>query len=154
NGDGVRDIVVGAPSTDAIFPSDNYGTVYAFSGDTAAELEHVGGFFHQALGRVIGPALDFDGDGIAEWIACGPDSDNGGTDVGVLDVISTFPATPVVYCTGKTNSLGCTPAMSSSGAPSASSASAFTVSTTQLLNQRSALHFYGFRSLAIAFQGG
>jgi hypothetical protein len=154
NGDGVRDIVVGAPSTDAIFPGDNYGTVYAFSGDTAVELEHFGGFLHQAIGRVIGPAVDFDGNGIAEWVACGPDSDNGGTNVGVLDVISAFPATPVVYCTGKTNSLGCVPAMGFSGSASASSPSAFTVSTSQLLNQRTGLHFYGFRPLAIAFQGG
>jgi len=154
NGDGVRDIVIGAPSTDAIFPSDNYGTVYAYSGDTGVLLESVGGFLHQGLGRVIGPALDFDGNGVAEWVACGPDSDNAATNAGVLDVISTFPATPVVYCTSKTNSLGCVPAVSFNGAPSLSSASPFTLSTAQLLNHRPGLSFYGFRSLGIPFQGG
>jgi hypothetical protein len=154
NGDGVRDIVIGAPNIDGILPSDNYGRVYAYSGDTGTLLESQGGFMHQRLGGVIGPALDFDGNGIAEWVACGPDSYNIATNAGVLDVISTFPATPVVYCTGKTNSLGCVPALGYSGAPSASSASAFTLTTSQLLNHRSGLSFYGFRPLAIPFQGG
>jgi hypothetical protein len=154
NGDGVRDVVIGAPSVDAIFPSDNYGRVYAYSGDTGVLLESQGGSLHQSLGRVIGPSVDFDHDGIAEWVAAGPDSDSAGTDAGVLDVISTFPATPVTYCTGKTNSLGCVPAIGYSGAPSASSGSPFTLSTTQLLNHRTGLSFYGFRPLAIPFQGG
>lgn len=154
NGDGVRDVMIGAPSTDAILSGDNYGRVYAYSGDTSTLLESQGGFLHQGLGRVIGPSLDLDGDGIAEWIACGPDSDNGGANVGVIYAISTFPATPTTYCTGKTNSLGCVPAMSSSGAPSASSGSPFTITTANLLNQKSSLQFYGFRALGIPFQGG
>jgi hypothetical protein len=154
NGDGMRDVVIGAPSVDLFLPGDNYGRVYAYSGDTGVLLESQGGALHQSLGRVIGPALDFDGNGIAEWVAAGPDSDSAGTDAGVLDVISTFPATPTTYCTSKTNSLGCVPALGYSGAPSASSASVFTVTTSQLLNHRTGLSFYGFSPLATAFQGG
>ena len=154
NGDGVRDVVIGAPNIDGILPSDNYGRVYAYSGDTGTLLESQGGFQHQRLGGVIGPALDFDGNGIAEWVACGPDSYNVATEAGVLAVISTFPATPVVYCTGKTNSLGCVPALGYSGAPSASSGSPFTLTTSQLLNHRTGLSFYGFGPLATPFQGG
>ena len=43
---------------------------------------------------------------------------------------------PIVYCTAKPNSLGCTPSIASSGTPSASASSGFTVSTTNVLNNK------------------
>ena len=74
---------------------------------------------------------------------------------GALDVFASLPpAVPVAYCTAKTNSLGCTPAMGSSGSPSASSAAPFLVTASSVLNQRAGLCFYGFGARAAAFQGG
>jgi hypothetical protein len=59
------------------------------------------------------------------------------------------------YCTAKLNSLGCLPAMSFSGAQSAASTSGFTLSASNVRNQKSGLLFYGVNGRAAsAFQGG
>lgn len=59
------------------------------------------------------------------------------------------------YCTAKTNSLGCTPAIFASGTPSMTSPSSFDVGADQVLNQRSGLLFYGYASFVLpGFQGG
>ncbi|HTF89359.1 MAG TPA: hypothetical protein VK843_13185 [Planctomycetota bacterium] len=63
-------------------------------------------------------------------------------------------ALPVVYCTPKTNSLGCVPVIASSGTPSASSGSGFTVSSTQNRNDKAGLMLYGISGRASTpFQG-
>jgi hypothetical protein len=62
---------------------------------------------------------------------------------------------PVAYCTAKTNSLGCIPAIGSSGIPSASVSSGFAVSATNVRNQKVGILLYtlGGRT-ALPFQGG
>jgi hypothetical protein len=63
-------------------------------------------------------------------------------------------ANPVsTYCTGKTNSIGCVPAIGSSNAPS-KSAGTFTVRCSNTLNQKNGLLFWGFDNIATPFQGG
>lgn len=61
---------------------------------------------------------------------------------------------PAVYCTAKTNSQGCTPAMAFQGGPSASSGAAFDVTASELINNQNGLLFYGFGQAATSFQGG
>ena len=63
-------------------------------------------------------------------------------------------AAPTTYCTAKVNSQGCTPAISSSGSPSVSSASPFDIRATSVLNQKQGLLFYGYAATAVPFQGG
>jgi hypothetical protein len=61
------------------------------------------------------------------------------------------------YCTAKTNSLGCVPTVTSSGAaPSVSGcASAFNLTANSLLGNKNGLWFYGTNGLnGVAFQGG
>ncbi len=72
--------------------------------------------------------------------------------VSVLGPVSCPP--PSVYCTAKVNSLGCTPSIAFSGTPSASAAAPFTVSASQLLNQKTSLLFYGSAAASAPFQGG
>jgi len=61
----------------------------------------------------------------------------------------------VVYCTAKLNSLGCLPAIGSSGVPSASAGSGFVVNAINVRNNKSGLLFYGITGRrAVAFQGG
>ena len=62
--------------------------------------------------------------------------------------------TPATYCTAKVNSLGCTPAIGSTGTPSYSSAAPFTVEASSILNNRFGLMFYGYGQQATPFQGG
>jgi hypothetical protein len=64
-------------------------------------------------------------------------------------------AVPVVYCTAKTNALGCLPAVGFAGVPSATATSGFTVTSSNNRNQKSGLLFYGNTGRAnTAFQGG
>ena len=70
-----------------------------------------------------------------------------------LRFLGSCPA-PSVYCTAKINSLACVPAIGSSGTASASSASPFLITATNVLNNRSGLLFYGFTAGIAPFQGG
>ncbi|HTF91144.1 MAG TPA: hypothetical protein VK843_22200 [Planctomycetota bacterium] len=63
--------------------------------------------------------------------------------------------TPVVYCTAKLNSLGCTPSIAGIGTPSASSTSGFEVQGTNVRNQKVGLLLYSLTGrAAVPFQGG
>jgi hypothetical protein len=60
-----------------------------------------------------------------------------------------------LYCTPKTTASGCVPALSTSGAPSASAGSGFDVGATQVLPGMFGLLFYGTSGAAATpFQGG
>jgi hypothetical protein len=73
-------------------------------------------------------------------------------------VARTEPActgTASAYCTAKTNSLGCLPAIGSSGTPSASAGGGFTITCSNVRNNKSGLLFYGVDGQAAnPFQGG
>jgi catechol 2,3-dioxygenase-like lactoylglutathione lyase family enzyme len=59
------------------------------------------------------------------------------------------------YCTAKTSSAGCVPSIATSGTPSASAGSGFTISTTSVLDNKFGLYFYGKSGPNNApFQGG
>jgi hypothetical protein len=62
---------------------------------------------------------------------------------------------PVVYCTAKINSLGCTPSIGSTGTPSASASSGFNVTGSNVRNNKAGLLFYGVSGrAALPYQGG
>ena len=58
------------------------------------------------------------------------------------------------YCTAKTNSLGCLPAIGTNGVQPSKSAGNFVVTCTNVLNQKNGLMFWGFGAIANPFQGG
>ncbi|HTF86843.1 MAG TPA: VCBS repeat-containing protein [Planctomycetota bacterium] len=77
-----------------------------------------------------------------------------------VSTIQSFTSTPggcssVVYCTAKVNSLGCTPAIASTGTPSATAGSGFVVKGLNVRNVKPGLLLYtsGGRA-ATQFQGG
>ena len=77
---------------------------------------------------------------------------NGENDVFLRDLA---PATVVIRCAAKTNSLGCVPAMSALGAASASAASGFVLSAADVRNQKVGMLLYGLDGpAAVPFQGG
>ena len=74
-------------------------------------------------------------------------------DLAVLDL--DCPASgPTTYCTAKTNSQGCTPAIAFSGSPSASSGAPFAITASQVINQKTGLLLYGYGQASTPFQGG
>ncbi|MCY3002525.1 MAG: FG-GAP-like repeat-containing protein [Planctomycetota bacterium] len=59
------------------------------------------------------------------------------------------------YCTARINSSGCTPSIATSGTASLTAGSGFTVSVSQVLNQKSGLLFYSLTGAAAQpFEGG
>jgi hypothetical protein len=84
----------------------------------------------------------------------GSRSDVAGADCGTVKAYRLFPVAPVTYCTGKLNSLGCTPSISFSGSPSASSLAPYLVTCSSVISQKSGLLMYSHASHAAAFQGG
>ena len=75
-----------------------------------------------------------------------------GVDGGLVFVPDGLPTT---YCSAKLNSLGCTPTIGFSGAPSATAGSGFVVSGSNVRNNKSGLLFYGVSGrAALPFQGG
>jgi hypothetical protein len=72
-----------------------------------------------------------------------------------LEPVGGCTGSPVVYCTAKLNSLGCLPAISSTGAPSATATSGFIVRGANVRNNKNGLLFYGTTGRsALPFQGG
>ncbi len=65
-----------------------------------------------------------------------------------------YCADPVVYCNGKVNSLGCTPAISYTGHPTLSGLDDFHVVCSQTLNLQNGILFWGTAIASTSFQGG
>ena len=82
-----------------------------------------------------------------------PDPDGSVGDIGALAFDANYSPFEI-YCTAKTNSLGCVPAISALGSASFSSSLSFEITCTNELNQRPGLLFYGFAPASAAYQGG
>jgi hypothetical protein len=81
-----------------------------------------------------------------------PNDTNGTWDAFVREYICT---PPVVYCTAKVNSLGCTPQIGFTGAPSATASNGFVLSGTNVRNNKAGLLIYTNAGRdAAPFQGG
>ncbi len=61
---------------------------------------------------------------------------------------------PVVYCTAKTNSVGCVPEIGWSGHPTLSGLDDLAVTASQVVNSQNGILFYGWAPDAKPYQGG
>jgi hypothetical protein len=78
----------------------------------------------------------------------------GGLDAWVAHYESSSP-TPVVYCTAKVNSLGCTPAISMSNVPSVSAGAGCALTTVNVVAKKYGLFFHStLGGQALPFHGG
>ncbi len=59
-----------------------------------------------------------------------------------------------IYCTSKVNSQFCSPSIGFSGGASVSSATAFHITASQMINNKSGLLFYSYQANGAPFQGG
>jgi hypothetical protein len=158
NGDGIGEILVGAPGYLAFGGGGSFtspGHVSVFSGASGVRIASIYGSSSDHIGdALLGGFLDMNSDGFPEFAAAGSLADTSNTDAGTVKYYSLFPAPPATYCTAKTNSLGCLPSMSWSGTASASSSSPFLVTCSNVINQKSGLLMYSHLPNAASFQGG
>ena len=123
------------------------GAPFAFTDGVVFLFERNGGVFNEVAwfsdpgltGGFIGGSVDIDG---ATLTAGAPNDDEGAVHAGAQYVFDAFPS-PTAYCTAKTNSLGCASPIGYTGCPSASQATAFRISATEVRNNVTGLLFYG-----------
>jgi hypothetical protein len=155
-GDGIGEILVGAPEYKTIVPLANHrGAAVVYSGATFARLGTLLGGTADSLGdALLGGFADFDGDGFLEFIAAGSRGDAPALNCGTLQCVSLYPAFASTYCTAKTNSLGCVPSIAGNGSASVSSTAASLITCSNQINQKIGLLLYSHHPASLAFQGG
>jgi hypothetical protein len=157
NHDGVGDILVGAPEYKPSFPvgASVKGALHVYSGKTGVRIGGFVGGSNDHLGNAIVGGFDFlDGDTFLDFAVAASLADSPYTDCGIVRALRLFPCAPSTYCTAKTNSLGCTPSVASTGSPSVNPGALFVVTCSNLINQKSGIFFYSHRPLSAPFQGG
>ncbi|MCY3002653.1 MAG: integrin alpha [Planctomycetota bacterium] len=156
NGDAVPDLIVGAPGyVSPSQPTAKRGGAAVISGATGVRMVFIQGAGNEQLGDVLGDApIDLGFDGYPEFGIAGSNADTPSTDCGTVKFFALFPVLATTYCTGKVNSAGCTPSLTSTGSASVSSPSPCTVTCANLLNQKSGLFVYSHTPKATPFQGG
>ena len=155
NNDGRPDIAIGATGYQNPTGSGNEGAVFLYSGESLLPIGTLVGPPSGVLGDgIASTGEDFDSDGAFDLLVAGAVGDSVATNGGRVFAARVFPNQPRAYCTGKTNSLGCIPSMTSQGSASLSSTAPFLLRAINVLNQKSGLVFYGFRSAQQPFSGG
>jgi hypothetical protein len=133
----------GAITSIASFGQDAYGELYLCDAD--------GGRLYKIVATT--PFQDCNGNSVAD--SCDIASGNS-LDVNqnsIPDECECAPA-PFAYCTGKVNTLGCTPSIGSIGAAKIGNPFPFLVTSSQTLNNMVGLLFYGHNQNSVPFQGG
>lgn len=82
------------------------------------------------------------------------DPDSSPADIGALVFDAAYCAAPKSYCTGKLNSQGCAPAISSTGSTSLSGPDNFVLHGANLVENKAGFLFWSFQPLAAPFAGG
>ncbi len=154
DGDGVPDFAVGAVGVD--HQASHCGAVRVFSGASGEEMYTVYGDSKlDSLGTAVDLVSDLDGDGRPDLVAGATNSQAMGYATGSIRAYHGASCSlPAVYCTAKVNSLGCLPEIGSTGRPSVSDPTPFTIEASQVLNNKPAVLFYGYSAQAVPFQGG
>jgi hypothetical protein len=143
NGDGKTDFAGGAPG------GDPYPTGFSIARATRVwSIQGPGALLTlppydaaDAFGFALASG-DANGDGLRDLLVGEPLDDDFGDASGSVHVF-TFVRSTTTYCVAQVNSQGCTPAIGSVGAPSASSFLGFDVTASNILNNASGILFYG-----------
>ncbi|HVS10511.1 MAG TPA: hypothetical protein VMS76_11600, partial [Planctomycetota bacterium] len=144
-----------------VLNSGNKGGVNVFVHDQVTGLTQVAGLGpsgqwpsipFQFYADAFRPSISADGRNIS--FTCEDPSFGSGNVYYNIYVRSCDWTQPAVYCASQANSLGCTPAISYSGSPSASAGSGFTIDVKRLVSSTYGVFFYSTqRPLLAPFQG-
>jgi hypothetical protein len=141
NGDGVPEWAAGAPQAtglDVGYAEVLHGTLgfalFTLTGDQAGDL----------AGWTVGPAGDFNQDGIEDLLVGALSGQGPGGAVGWVRIHSGGCGSIVKYCTSGVSANGCQPTIVTNGVPRASAPSGFTVRAWPLEGDKDGLFFFGW----------
>ncbi|MBI5434630.1 MAG: hypothetical protein HZA52_17495 [Planctomycetes bacterium] len=148
----------GSPGATDAFKIDGTGVAGVLPGTSVGGDAWIG---------LLGPNPDdnfYDaGEGeISAWMTAGDTAIHLETNTGTDCIAHTLAALSqpvecgeiVTYCTGKVNSLGCTPLVTTTGTPSFGSGLPFRIRGSNFRNNKNGLLFYGMAPMQVPFQGG
>ncbi len=146
--DGIPDILVASrpyqvPGILRVLSGASGEAIYTLEGSSAED----------EFGLPVAWLGDLDADGRSEFGVGIPNDDTAGNNAGRVRVWRAC-SPPVAYCVGKMNSLGCTPAMTTSGTPSLSGADDFVVSAENVINGSRGMLIWSWQRNATPFGGG
>ncbi len=151
--DGYADLIVGSIWDDVNGASS--GSAKVFSGRTGALMfVFSGDVTQQQFGTQVCSAGDVNNDGYADVLVSAYLDDGAGTDAGMMRLISPMPFPGGIYCQGKVNSVGCLPAIATNGTARVGGAQAFTISASNIVNNKFGLLIYSGAAASTPFQGG
>lgn len=151
--DGFADLLVGATWDDN--SGINAGSLRVFSGFDGQVLYTLNGAAAgDQFGYKVSAVGDVNNDGTVDFAGTSYLAAQNGNASGFVRIWSPLPQPVITYCTAKVNSLGCTPAISSTGLPKVSGTSAFTIRATNEIGGRQGSLFYGYVPQEAPFMGG
>jgi hypothetical protein len=154
NGDGVRDLAVGAPGVPLVSLGAR-GQVRLHSGVDGAFLTSFWGWESDSdWGRAIAGGRDLNGDGKNEILVGAPAEDSNGSNAGTVRMFLGGVASPLRYGAAKTNSAGCLPRIDFRGAPSRTLGDNFHITASEIVANKAGMLFWGFTQVATPFGGG
>ena len=153
-GDGVPDVVVGAPGFD-YGTYGNAGRASIISGADGQIVSSIYGYEPGVrMGDVVGVAGHVNADPWPDPVGCAPNS-NGEFTGGLASILLGNASAPSVYCTAKVNSAGCLPEIDFDGCPSDSvSSDDFQVTAWNVLDGKPGIMIWSLTAAATPFYGG
>jgi len=153
DGDGLGDLIAGAPFSDAA--GFDRGRADVYSGLDGSTLATQFGYANDdEMGRTVAGVGDVNGDGFDDYVAGAPFSDGNGANSGWAHFGLSNQPPPTTYCVGKENSAGCTPTIGYVGCPSISISNYFHIQSHDTLPGKPGLLIWAYGQAAIPFLGG
>lgn len=154
DGDGLGDLIIGAPLADYGGIHDN-GRVDVYKPSSGALLHQWSGYVPgDEMGSAVASAGDLNTDGFTDMVSGAPLNDDPGLDSGWARLILGSAPYPVPYCAGKLNSHGCTPPIIFTGCASASIGDNFHLHADNVLPNQPGILIWSLGSAATPFMGG
>lgn len=143
DGDGTVDLLVGAPNA-RYLTSKVTGAAWVHSGADGSELFALNGVSSgDRFGDAVAAGADLDGDGVVEVIVGAPGADTWGIGGEVWVYSTGTTGATSTFCSGKVNSLGCTPMISSTGIPSLTGPDDFHLHAESVISGQPTLFVWG-----------